>query len=134
MEDKPVIIAFLCRWCAGAAADLAGVSRLHYPANVVPVIVPCTGRVTPRAIIEALLSGADGVLIGGCHTPNDCHYMSGNFKAFKRVYLLKKLLKAYGIEPERVRIEWISATESQKLVNVLEEFVKEIESLGKLVR
>ncbi len=134
MGGKSVIIAFLCRWCAGAAADLAGVSRLHYPANVIPVIVPCTGRVTPRAIVEAFLNGADGVFVGGCHTPSDCHYMSGNFKAFKRVYLLKKLLKQYGIESERLRIEWISATESQKLVRVLEDFVKEIEGLGKLLR
>ena len=131
---EPKVVAFLCRWCASAAADLAGVSRLTYPPNVIPIVVPCSGRVDPRAIIEAFLQGADGVLVGGCHTPNDCHYMTGNFKAFKRVYLLKKLLQQFGIEPERLRIEWISATEAYKLVNVLEDFVAFLRKLGPLTR
>ena len=133
MMWEPRIVAFFCKWCAGSAADLAGVSRMQYPANIIPVIVPCTGRISPRAIIEAFLNGADGVLIGGCHTPNDCHYMAGNFKAFKRVYLLKKMLNQFGIEPERLRIEWISATESQKLVRVTKEFVSQIRELGPLM-
>ncbi|MET1160443.1 MAG: hydrogenase iron-sulfur subunit [Thermoprotei archaeon] len=132
MAWEPRIVAFFCRWCAGAAADLAGVSRLKYSPNVVPIIVPCTGRVNARHVFEAFLNGADGVLIGGCHTPNDCHYLSGNFKAFKRVYLLKKLMKQIGIEPERLRIEWISATESKKLARVVNEFVEEIRKLGPL--
>ena len=132
MNWEPRIVAFFCRWCAGAAADLAGVSRLQYSPNVVPIIVPCTGRINARHIVEAFLNGADGVLIGGCHTPNDCHYISGNFKAFKRTYLLKKLLKQLGIEPERLRIEWISATESKKLARVVNEFVEEIRKLGPL--
>jgi len=131
---EPKIIAFLCRWCASAAADLAGVSRLNYPANIIPIVVPCSGRVDPRAIIEAFLNGADGVLIGGCHTPNDCHYISGNFKAFKRIHILKKLLKQFGIEPERVRLEWISATEATKLVKVTKDFVETIRKLGPLTR
>jgi len=131
---EPKIIAFLCRWCASAAADLAGVSRLSYPANIIPIIVPCSGRVDPRAVIEAFLNGADGVLIGGCHTPNDCHYISGNFKAFKRVHILKKLLRQFGIEPERIRLEWISATEATKLVQVTKDFVETIRKLGPLAR
>jgi len=130
---RPTVISFLCKWCAGSAAELAGVSRLNYPANVIPVVVPCSGRVSPRLIVEALLNGADGVLVGGCHTPGDCHYMSGNFKAFKRVYLLKKLLSQFGINPRRVRVEWISATESQKLVRVVREFLSELEELGPIM-
>ncbi len=134
MSWEPHIVAFFCRWCAGSAASLAGVSRYKYSPNITPIIVPCTGRVSPRFIIEALLNGADGVLVAGCHTPNDCHYISGNFKAYKRVYLLKKLLKQVGIEPERVRIEWISATEAKKLVKVADEFVEEIKKLGPFTR
>lgn len=126
-------ISFLCRWCAGSAAELAGVSRLSYPAGVIPVIVPCSGRVTPRLIIEALLRGADGVFVGGCHTPGDCHYIHGNFKAFKRVYLLRKLLGQLGIDPRRVRIEWISSTEAKKLAESLKEFLVELEGIGPLV-
>jgi F420-non-reducing hydrogenase iron-sulfur subunit len=129
---RPKIIAFFCRWCAGAAAEVAGVSRLRYDPSVVPIIVPCTGRISPSMIVEAFLSGADGVLIGGCHTPNDCHYVAGNFKAFKRVYLLKKLLQEVGVEPERLRLEWISATEAHKLVKVVNSFVDEIRKLGPL--
>lgn len=127
---EPLILGLFCKWCAGSAAELAGVSRSPYPPNLVPIIVPCTGRVSPAMIVNALLEGFDGVLIGGCHTPGDCHYMSGNFKAFKRVYLLKKLLQQIGVEPERVRLEWISATESQKLVRVVNEFTKQIKELG----
>jgi F420-non-reducing hydrogenase iron-sulfur subunit len=129
---RPKIIAFFCRWCAGAAAEVAGVSRLRYDPSVVPIIVPCTGRISPSMIVEAFLNGADGVLIGGCHTPNDCHYVAGNFKAFKRVYLLKKLLQEVGVEPERLRLEWISATEAPKLVKVVNSFVDEIRKLGPL--
>ncbi|MCC6046104.1 MAG: hydrogenase iron-sulfur subunit [Ignisphaera sp.] len=132
MSWRPKIIAFFCRWCAGAAAEVAGVSRLRYDPSVVPIIVPCTGRISPSMIVEAFLNGADGVLIGGCHTPNDCHYVAGNFKAFKRVYLLKKLLQEVGVEPERLRLEWISATEAPKLVKVVNSFVDEIRKLGPL--
>jgi F420-non-reducing hydrogenase iron-sulfur subunit len=132
MSWRPRIVAFFCRWCAGAAAEVAGVSRMRYDPSVTPIIVPCTGRLSPDMIIEAFLNGADGVLIGGCHTPNDCHYMSGNFKAFKRVYMLKKLLQEIGVEPERLRIEWISATEAAKLVKVVNSFVEEIRRLGPL--
>ncbi len=132
MSWRPKVVAFLCRWCAGSAAETAGVMRLRYDPSIVPVIVPCTGRVSPLMIVSAFLNGADGVLIGGCHTPNDCHYVSGNFKAFKRVHLVKKLLQQVGIEPERLRLEWISATEAPKLARVANEFVDEIRKLGPL--
>ncbi|MEM0355273.1 MAG: hydrogenase iron-sulfur subunit [Desulfurococcaceae archaeon] len=131
---EPLILGLFCKWCAGAAAEMAGVSRLAYPPNTIPIVVPCTGRISLSMIINALLEGFDGVLIGGCHTPNDCHYMSGNFKAFKKVYLLKKMLQQIGIEPERVRLEWISATEANKLVRVINEFTKQLRELGPLER
>jgi len=134
MNWEPRIVAFFCRWCAGSAAELAGVSRLKYSPHIIPIIVPCTGRVSPRLVFEAFMNGADGVLIGGCHTPNDCHYLSGNYKAFKRVILLKKLLEQIGIEPDRLRIEWISATEARKLVRVVDEFTDQIRRLGPLKR
>lgn len=129
---EPKIVAFLCRWCAGSAAEFAGVSRLQYPPNIIPIIVPCSGRVDPQFIIEAFMNGADGVIIGGCHTPSDCHYIAGNFKAFKRIYMLKKLLNDFGIEPDRIRLEWISAVEAQKLKNVFEDFTLTIKKLGPL--
>jgi len=129
---RPRVVAFFCRWCAGAAAETAGVMRLRYDPGVIPVIVPCTGRISPAMIVEAFLNGADGVLVGGCHTPNDCHYVSGNFKAFKRVYLVRKLLEQVGIEPERLRLEWISATEAPKLARVVNDFVEEVRKLGPL--
>lgn len=129
---KSRIVAFFCKWCAGAAAEVAGVSRMRYDPSVIPIIVPCTGRISPTMIMHAFANGADGVLIGGCHTPNDCHYMAGNFKAYKRVYMLKKLIAQAGIEPERLRIEWISATEAAKLVKVVNEFSETIRKLGPL--
>ena len=132
MSWRPKIVAFFCKWCAGAAAETAGVMRLRYDPGVIPVIVPCTGRISPSMIITAFLNGADGVLIGGCHTPNDCHYVAGNFKTFKRVYLVKRLLQQVGVEPERVRLEWISATEASKLVKVINDFADEIRKLGPL--
>jgi coenzyme F420-reducing hydrogenase delta subunit len=106
--------------------------RLRYDPGVIPVIVPCTGRISPAMIIDAFLNGADGVLVGGCHTPNDCHYVSGNFKAFKRVHLVRKLLEQVGIEPERLRLEWISATEAPKLARVVNDFIEEVRKLGPL--
>lgn len=127
---EPKILGIFCKWCAGSAAELAGVGRLQYPANIVPIVVPCTGRVTPMLIVKALAEGFDGVLIGGCHTPNDCHYIAGNFKAFKRIQLLKRVLKQIGLEPERIRLEWISAVESQKLVKVVSEFVSQLKELN----
>jgi len=130
-EFEPKIVAFLCRWCAYAGADLAGTSRLKYPPNVVPIRVPCSGRVEPSWVVDALREGADGVLIGGCH-PGDCHYVSGNYKARRRVYLLKKILPELGIEPERVRLEWVSASEGKRFAEVVKDFVEELKRLGPL--
>lgn len=130
---EPRVVAFLCRWCAYAGADLAGTSRLKYPPNVIPIRVPCSGRVDPAWVLEAFEKGADGVLIGGCH-PGDCHYVSGNYKARRRAVLLKKLLPQLGIEPERFRLEWISATEGRRFAEVVTDFVAELKALGPMDR
>ncbi len=131
---EPKIFAFLCQYCASAGADLAGVSRMKYPPNIISITVPCSGFVDMQYVVKAFESGADGVLIGGCHTPSDCHFLRGNFKALKRVALMKKLLAQMGIEPERLRLEWISATEAKKFVEVVKDFVKKLKELGPIVR
>ncbi|OYT63585.1 methyl-viologen-reducing hydrogenase subunit delta [Candidatus Bathyarchaeota archaeon ex4484_205] len=128
---RPRIVAFLCRWCGYAGADLAGVSRMKYP-EIYPIRVNCSGSVHPELILDAFRKGADGVLICGCHTPNDCHYISGNYKALKRVALVKKLLSQLGISQERVRLEWISAAEGRKFSRVVKEFYEKIRELGPL--
>ena len=129
-EFEPTIIGFLCNWCAYAGADLAGVSRMQYPPNIRIVRVMCSGRVDPSFILEALKDGADGVLVAGCHLPSDCHYISGNFKALRRIKLLKKVLEQFGIEPERVRLEWISASEGDKFATVVKDMVEQIKKIG----
>jgi F420-non-reducing hydrogenase iron-sulfur subunit len=129
-EFEPKIIGFLCNWCAYAGADLAGVSRIQYPPNMRIVRVMCSGRVDPSFILEALKDGADGVLVAGCHLPSDCHYISGNFKALRRIKLLKRVLDQFGIEPERVRLEWISASEGDKFATVVKDMVEQIKKLG----
>ncbi len=129
-EFEPTIIGFLCNWCAYAGADLAGISRIQYPTNIRIIRVMCSGRVDPAFILEAFKNGADGVLVAGCHPPNDCHYISGNLKALRRTVLLKEVLKELGIEPERLRIEWISASEGDKFATVIREMVEEIKKLG----
>ena len=129
-EFEPKIVGFLCNWCAYAGADLAGVSRIQYPPNVRIVRVMCSGRVHPVFILEAFRSGADGVLVAGCHLPSDCHYISGNFKAHRRVMMLKKLLPQFGIEPERLRIEWVSASEGDRFATVIKDMTEEIKKLG----
>ncbi len=128
MTFKPKIVAFLCNWCAYAGADLAGTSRLRYPANIVPIRVMCSGRIDPEFILEAFERGADGVFVGGCH-PGDCHYVSGNLRARRRVEILKKLLKEMGIDPKRLRLEWISASEGQKFAKTVQEFVNDVQGL-----
>jgi len=127
---EPKIIGFLCNWCAYAGADLAGVSRIQYPPNIRIIRVMCSGRIDPTFILEALKDGADGVLVAGCHLPSDCHYMSGNFKALRRIVLLKKVLKDFGIEPQRVRLEWVSASEGDRFAAVVRDMVEEIKKLG----
>jgi len=129
-EFEPRIIGFLCNWCSYAGADLAGVSRIQYPPNIRIIRVMCSGRIDPAFILEALKDGADGVLVAGCHLPSDCHYMSGNFKALRRIALLKKVLQDFGIESERVRIEWVSASEGDKFAAIVRDMVEEIKKLG----
>jgi F420-non-reducing hydrogenase iron-sulfur subunit len=128
-EFEPNIIGFLCNWCSYAGADLAGTSRLKYPSNIKSIRVMCSGRVDPIFILEALKKGADGVLVAGCH-PGDCHYQSGNYKTNRRIKLLKKLLEELGIEPTRVRFEYISASEGQKFAQVVTDFVADLKKLG----
>jgi F420-non-reducing hydrogenase iron-sulfur subunit len=134
MSDKngfePKIIGFLCNWCSYAGADLAGVSRIQYPPNIRIIRVMCSGRIDPAFVLEAFKDGADGVLVAGCHLPSDCHYISGNFKALRRVTLLKEVLKDFGIEPERLRLEWISASEGDKFAAVVRNMVDELKKLG----
>jgi F420-non-reducing hydrogenase iron-sulfur subunit len=127
---EPKIIGFLCNWCSYAGADLAGVSRIQYPPNIRIIRVMCSGRIDPAFILEAFKDGADGVLVGGCHLPSDCHYISGNFKAVRRISLLKKVLGEFGIEPERVRLEWISASEGDKFAAVVRDMTEQIKKLG----
>ncbi len=128
-DFEPTIIGFLCNWCSYAGADLAGTSRIKYPANIKSIRVMCSGRVEPDFILDALKKGADGVLVAGCH-PGDCHYQSGNYKANRRIKLLKKLLEDMGVEPERVRFEYISASEGQKFAHVVTDFVATLKKLG----
>lgn len=128
-EFEPKIIGFLCNWCSYTGADLAGVSRLQYPPNFIPIRVMCTGAVDPIYIIKALLEGADAVLVAGCH-PGDCHYLSGNYKARRRIVILKKLMEDIGLEDRRVRLEWISASEGQKFADTVNEMVKETKEMG----
>ncbi len=131
-EFEPQIIGFLCRWCAYPGADLAGSSRIKYPPNLIPIRVMCSGRVDPTFVIKALADGADGVLIAGCHPPADCHYQSGNIKAMRRYPLLMQTLEQFGIERERVRLEWISASEGKKFAQVVAEMTETIQRLGPL--
>lgn len=125
----PRIIRFACNWCTYAGADLAGTSRMKYPANIRIVRLLCTGRIDPTFILKAFLRGVDGVFVGGCH-PGDCHYQSGNSKAQRRIVLTKRLLKQFGIDPERLRLEWISASEGARFAEVITRFTKEIVSMG----
>jgi len=126
---EPKIIAFLCSWCSYAGADLAGVSRLQYPPNVRIIRVPCSGRVNPFYIIKSLQHGWDGVLVSGCH-PGDCHYLSGNYYARRRLAVLKGLLEYVGIEQGRVHFSWVSAGEGQKFAEVIKEVTEAVKKLG----
>ncbi|MGO8677321.1 MAG: hydrogenase iron-sulfur subunit [Limisphaerales bacterium] len=128
---RPRLVAFFCNWCTYTAADLAGVSRLKYASNIRVIRLMCSGRVDPQFIVEALVKGADGVLIGGCH-PGDCHYVEGNYKMLRRFQMLKRALQDMGIEPQRVRLEWISAAEGEKVKRVVNEMVDQLQKLGPL--
>ncbi len=128
-EFKPNLVGFLCYWCSYTGADLAGISRLKYPPNLKVVKVMCSSRVDPVFIIKALLEGADGVLVAGCH-PGDCHYQKGNYYARRKMALTKQLLTSLGLEPERVRLSWISASEGPRFAQVVSEFTDHIKNLG----
>jgi F420-non-reducing hydrogenase iron-sulfur subunit len=127
---EPNIIGFVCNWCTYAGADLAGSSRYSYPPNIKMIRLMCSGRVDPAFILETFARGADGVFVGGCHIPTDCHYQQGNFKALKRVTMLKKLISEMGIEPERLEIFWISASEGKRFSEVMTSFTEKIRELG----
>jgi len=131
MAFEPRIIGFLCNWCSYSGADLAGVSRIQSAPNLRSVRVMCSGRVDPTFILRAFELGADGVLVAGCH-PGDCHYAEGNYKTMRRVALLKVLLKANGIDPRRLRVEWISASEGDKFARTVNEMTEEMRQLGPL--
>ena len=128
---EPKIVAFCCNWCSYAGADLAGTSRMQYSPNIRIIRVMCSGRVNPLFVIKALSIGADGVLVLGCH-PGDCHYIEGNYKTMRRIPLLKKMLKQFGIEEERVRLEWVSASEGARFAEVTNDFTQTIRRLGSI--
>ena len=130
-EFEPRIVAFFCNWCTYMAADLAGISRMSYAANIRVVRTMCSGRIDPQFVLDAFARGADGVLIGGCH-PGDCHYESGNYKTLRRFKLLRRTLRAMGIEEERFRLEWLSASEAEPLRQVVNDMVEKVKQLGPL--
>jgi len=126
---EPRIVGFLCNWCAYGGADLAGTSRLQYPTNVDIIRVMCSGRVDPTFVLKAFQLGADGVLVCGCH-PGDCHYSEGNYKTARRIPILIKLLEQFGIEPQRLRLEWVSASEGDRFAALVNEMTEQIRELG----
>lgn len=129
-EFMPKILAFLCNWYSYAGADLAGTSRLRYPPSILPIRVMCSSRIDPLFIVKAYLYGADGVLVAGCH-PGDCHYQEGNYYTRRRFALLKTVVEGVGLESNRLRLSWVSASEGQKYAQVTTEFTDKIKKLGK---
>ena len=129
MSFEPKIVAFLCNWCSYTGADLAGTSRVQYAHNIRIIRIMCSGRVDPTFIIKALKEDADGVLVCGCH-PGDCHYHNGNYKCLRRFQLLKKYLDQMGIEADRVRLEWVSASEGKRFGEIVNEMTEKIKTLG----
>ena len=126
---EPRFLVFCCNWCSYAGADLAGVSRLQMPPNFRVIRVMCSSRVRPEWIIRALMSGLDGVMVLGCH-PGDCHYQTGNYYARRRMAITKKLLEYMGVEPQRVQLDWVSASEGRKFAEVVTEMSKELKEIG----
>jgi len=128
---EPTIIGFTCNWCSYRAADLAGTARVKYPPNVRLIRLMCSGRLDPTFVLKAFASGADGVLITGCH-PGECHYLEQNYKALRRFHLLRRTLQSLGMEPERIRLVWASAAEGVKLAHEITSFVEDVRKLGPL--
>ncbi len=126
---EPKIVAFLCNWCSYAGADLAGTSRIQYPASIRVIRVPCSGRIDPLFILASLQKGADGVLVSGCH-PGECHYLTGNYSARRKFALLKNLLEHMGLDEGRVQFSWVSASEGLRFAKVVEEVTARVRSLG----
>lgn len=126
---EPLIVSFCCNWCSYAGADLAGVSRCQYPANAVIIRVMCSSMVHPKHVINALTKGVDGVLICGCH-PGDCHYKEGNLKAEKRAEAIQLMLEDFGLEEERFRLQWISASEGTRFAQIVREYTEQLRELG----
>jgi len=131
MAFEPKIVGFLCNWCSYTGADLAGVSRIKWPPNVRPIRVMCSGRIDPTFIVKAFREGADGVLVSGCH-PGDCHYYEGNYKALRRVHLLRRVLEQFGIHPDRLKLTWVSAAEGERWAQVTKEMTETVRRLGPL--
>jgi F420-non-reducing hydrogenase iron-sulfur subunit len=129
MEFKPTIVSFLCNWCSYTGADLAGTSRMKYAPNIRVIRVMCSGRVDPTFVLTAFQEGADGVLICGCH-PGDCHYHEGNYKCLRRYHLLQKYIQQMGIEKDRLRLAWISASEGKQFAQLADEMTKTVTELG----
>ena len=129
-EDfEPTIVGFLCKWCTSSAADLAGTARIQYPPNIRIIRLMCSGSVDSAYLVKALIEGADGVLMGGCH-PGDCHYMEGNYKARRRVALAKNILNTLGLDSDRVWIRWIGADEGRKFADTITEMTRELTKMG----
>lgn len=128
-EFKPKIVGFMCNWCSYAGADLCGVSRYQYPPTLRVVRVMCSTRISPKMIIRVLREGADGVMVGGCHL-GDCHYISGNYYTEKRFDMALKLISLAGLEPDRIRLEWVSASEGEKFSKVVTDFTAKVKQLG----
>jgi F420-non-reducing hydrogenase iron-sulfur subunit len=131
MSFEPRLVGFLCNWCSYTGADLAGTARMKYPPNLRVIRVMCSGRVDPNFILDAFGRGADGVLVLGCH-PGDCHYSEGNYKCMRRIPLTGKLLEQMGVDPRRLRLEWVSASEGARFTEVVTEFTEQIRALGPL--
>ena len=128
-EFEPVILALACNWCSYAGADLAGISRCQYPTNVRIIRVMCSGMVHPNLVIDALTKGADGVVMCGCH-PGDCHYQEGNLKAERRAEAITLMLQDFGIEEERFKLAWVSASEGPQFAKLMTDFTEQIKRLG----
>ena len=126
---EPRIVAFLCNWCSYTGADLAGTSRMKYASNIRIIRIMCSGRIDPTFVLKAFREGADGVLMCGCH-PGDCHYQEGNYKALRRYFMLQKYLEELGIDKERIKLDWISASEGKQFAELSNDFTEKIRSLG----
>ena len=129
MSFRPVIISFLCNWCSYTGADLAGTSRMKYASNIRVIRVMCSGRIDPTFVLKSLREGADGVLICGCH-PGDCHYHEGNYKCLRRFHLIQKYIEQMGIHKDRIRLEWVSASEGKRFAEVVNSMTEAIKKLG----